>query len=129
MIIGVQWHSRERSLKYPQGQGFMAATSMKRAGKLSDMAARAMVTVPSSNGCQCYKQARPHFASPMYRFYNHLRKLQRLSPLAMNAYRPFAERASRRTPTTRQPARQQMRKIQQLATSPPCPDTPSVPHP
>ena len=50
--MGVQWHSRERSLKYPQGQGFMAATSMKRAGKLSDMAARAMVTVPSSSGCR-----------------------------------------------------------------------------
>src|SRR5438094_4437884 len=49
-IGGVQWHSRERSLKYPQGHGFMAAASMKRAGKVSDMAARAMHTVPSSSG-------------------------------------------------------------------------------
>src|SRR5438552_925038 len=47
---GVQWHSRERSLKYPQGQGFMAAASMNRAGNVSDMAARAMHTVPSSSG-------------------------------------------------------------------------------
>jgi len=29
-----------RSLKYPQGQGFMAAASVKRAGNVSDMAAR-----------------------------------------------------------------------------------------
>jgi hypothetical protein len=38
-------HSRDLSLKYPQGHGFMAAASMNRAGKLSDMEARAMVTV------------------------------------------------------------------------------------
>ena len=43
-------HSRDLSLKKPQGQGFMAAASMKRAGKLSDMEARAMVTVWSSSG-------------------------------------------------------------------------------
>jgi hypothetical protein len=42
---GVHMHSRDLSLKYPHGQGFMAAASMKRAGKLSDMEARAMVTV------------------------------------------------------------------------------------
>src|SRR5664280_2248960 len=104
IIMGVQWHSRERSLKYPQGQGFMAATSMKRAGKVSDMAARAMVTVPSSNGRQCYNQARRHSAGLMNRFHNHLRKLQHLSSLVINAYRPFAERASRRTLKTRRPA-------------------------
>ena len=45
-IIGwVQWHSRVLSLKNPQGQGFMAAASMNRAGKVSDMAARAMRNV------------------------------------------------------------------------------------
>jgi hypothetical protein len=31
----------------------MAAVSMKRAGKVRDMAARAIVTWPSSSGCQC----------------------------------------------------------------------------
>ena len=30
---GVHEHSRDLSLKYPQGQGFIAAASMKRAGK------------------------------------------------------------------------------------------------
>src|SRR6185312_12619155 len=50
MMGCVQWHSRVRSLKYPQGQGFMAAASMNRAGKVSDMEARAMETVPSSSG-------------------------------------------------------------------------------
>ena len=34
----------------PAGQGFIAAASMKRAGKVRDMAARAMETVPSSEG-------------------------------------------------------------------------------
>jgi DNA-binding MarR family transcriptional regulator len=32
----------------------MAAASMNRAGNVSDMAARAMQTLPSSSGCQCY---------------------------------------------------------------------------
>ena len=36
----------------PHGQGFMAATNIKRAGKVSDPAAREMVTFPSSNGCR-----------------------------------------------------------------------------
>jgi hypothetical protein len=31
----------------------MAAASMKRAGNVSDIEARAMVTLPSSSGCQC----------------------------------------------------------------------------
>jgi hypothetical protein len=31
----------------------MAAANMKRAGKVSDIEARAMVTLPSSSGCQC----------------------------------------------------------------------------
>jgi len=35
IIIGVQWHSRVRSLKLQPGHGFMAATSMNPAGKLS----------------------------------------------------------------------------------------------
>ncbi len=30
----------------------MAAASMKRAGKLSEVAAREMVTIPSSSGCR-----------------------------------------------------------------------------
>jgi hypothetical protein len=38
-------HSRDLSLKYPQGHGFIAAASMNRAGKLSDIDARAIVTV------------------------------------------------------------------------------------
>jgi len=42
---GVHMHSRDLSLKYPQGQGFMAAASMNRAGKLNDIEARAMVTL------------------------------------------------------------------------------------
>ena len=33
----------ERSLKNPQGHGFMAAASMKRAGKVNDIEARAML--------------------------------------------------------------------------------------
>src|SRR5271169_3173891 len=45
---GVHWHSRVGSPKKPQGQGFIAAASMKRDGKV--IAARAMVTLPSSSG-------------------------------------------------------------------------------
>jgi hypothetical protein len=41
----VHMHSRDLSLKNPHGQGFMAAASMKRAGKLSDIEARSLVTV------------------------------------------------------------------------------------
>jgi hypothetical protein len=37
--------SRFMLIAVAQSQGFMAAASMKRAGKLSDMEARAMVTV------------------------------------------------------------------------------------
>ena len=47
-------HSREVSPKKPQGQGFIAAASMKRAGKVSEVLAREMVTWPSSNGCRCH---------------------------------------------------------------------------
>src|SRR5258706_6650618 len=57
----VQWQSRWRwSLWYPQGHGFMAAASMKRAGKVSDMAARAMETCPSSSGFPSRDYLRPH---------------------------------------------------------------------
>ena len=47
---GEQWHSRVGSPKNPQGHGFIAAASMNRAGKVTQMAARAMVTQPSSSG-------------------------------------------------------------------------------
>jgi hypothetical protein len=47
---GVHWQSRVRSLWNPQGQGFIAAANMKRAGKVSDIDARAIETVPSSSG-------------------------------------------------------------------------------
>lgn len=48
----VHRHSRDLSLKWPQGQGLIAAANMNRAGRLSDMEARAMVTVWSSRGCR-----------------------------------------------------------------------------
>ena len=41
---GVHLQSRVASLKWPHGQGFIAATSMKLDGKVSDMAARLIVT-------------------------------------------------------------------------------------
>jgi hypothetical protein len=44
MIVGLQEHSREVSPKKPQGQGFIAAASIKRAGKVSEVLAREMVT-------------------------------------------------------------------------------------
>jgi hypothetical protein len=47
---GVQWHSRLGSPKYPHGHGFIAAASMNREGNVTDTAARAMVTEPSSKG-------------------------------------------------------------------------------
>src|SRR3989304_4395110 len=50
MIGGVQRHSRVGSLKKPQGQGFIAATSTKRAGKVRLVVAREIVTRPSSSG-------------------------------------------------------------------------------
>jgi hypothetical protein len=34
-------------IKEPRGQGFIAATSMNRAGKLNDIGARAIVRLPS----------------------------------------------------------------------------------
>ncbi len=43
-------HSRDLSLKYPHGHGFIAAASINRAGKLKLIAARAIVTCPSSSG-------------------------------------------------------------------------------
>ena len=45
-----QAHSRSRSPKKPQGHGFIAATSMMRAGKRTDVSAREIVTSPSSSG-------------------------------------------------------------------------------
>ncbi len=50
IIGGVHIHSRDLSLKYPQGHGFIAAASMNLAGKFKLIAARAIVTVPSSSG-------------------------------------------------------------------------------
>jgi len=50
IIGGVQWHSRVGSPKYPQGHGFIAAANMNREGNVTDIAARAIVTEPSSNG-------------------------------------------------------------------------------
>ncbi len=40
------------SVKYPQGQGFMAATSMKRAGYVTDARERDTVMEPFSKGCR-----------------------------------------------------------------------------
>ncbi len=45
-------HGLRGSVKYPHGHGFMAATSMKEAGKLTVANARAMDTVASSRGCR-----------------------------------------------------------------------------
>ncbi len=39
------------SPKYPQGQGFIAAASINREGNVTDTAALAIVTMPSSSGC------------------------------------------------------------------------------
>jgi hypothetical protein len=50
IIGGVQWHSRVGSPKYPHGQGFIAAASMNREGKVTETAAREIVTAPSSSG-------------------------------------------------------------------------------
>ena len=50
IIGGVQWHSRVGSPKYPHGHGFIAAASMKREGKVTETAAREIVTAPSSSG-------------------------------------------------------------------------------
>ena len=47
---GVQRHSRVGSVEKPHGHGFIAPTSMKRAGKTAVRAARAIVTRPSSSG-------------------------------------------------------------------------------
>ena len=43
-------HAREALPAWPHGQGFIAPTSAKRAGNLSDALAREMVTIPSSMG-------------------------------------------------------------------------------
>src|SRR5208283_846203 len=50
IIGGVQWQSRVGSPKYPQGHGFIAAASINREGNVTDIAARAIVTEPSSSG-------------------------------------------------------------------------------
>src|SRR5215510_13512430 len=50
--IGEHLQSRVGSLKNPQGQGFIAAASMKRDGNVNDIDARLIVTLPSSNGCR-----------------------------------------------------------------------------
>ena len=47
---GLQVHFRVGSPKYPQRQGFMAATIMKVQGKVTRPLARVMVTLPSSMG-------------------------------------------------------------------------------
>jgi hypothetical protein len=47
---GVQLHSFLGSVKYPQGQGFIAATNINRAGKLNEKEARETRTRPSSMG-------------------------------------------------------------------------------
>jgi hypothetical protein len=52
MAIGVHLQTRRASPRKPQGQGFMAATSMKLAGNVVDVSARAMVTTPPSSGCR-----------------------------------------------------------------------------
>ncbi len=38
---------------------------MKRAGKVSDMEARAMQTLASSSGCQCYHSPSDHYFSKL----------------------------------------------------------------
>jgi hypothetical protein len=43
-MVGVHEHSREESLKNPHGQGFIAAARVNRAGKVSEVLAREMVT-------------------------------------------------------------------------------------
>ena len=55
---GVQRHSFEGSPANPQGQGFMAPTSRKRAGKTATPAARAIRTTPSSTGWRSTSRAR-----------------------------------------------------------------------
>src|SRR3989338_10601949 len=47
---GEQWHSFLGSVYQPQGQGFIAHTSMNLDGKRVDLAARATVTQWSSRG-------------------------------------------------------------------------------
>ena len=47
----VQVQSFLGSPKCPHGQEFIEATSMKLHGKVSDIAAREIVTKPSSRGC------------------------------------------------------------------------------
>ena len=47
---GEHWQSRAGSVNFPQGQGFIAATSIKRAGKLIARWARATEIIPSSSG-------------------------------------------------------------------------------
>src|SRR5262249_16128931 len=49
---GVQAQCLSGWPRWPQGQGFIAPTSVRRAGKVTDMAARAIVTTPSSSGCR-----------------------------------------------------------------------------
>lgn len=46
----MQVHSRSSSPKYPQGHGLLAATSTKRAGKVTLPSARVSITDPLSMG-------------------------------------------------------------------------------
>jgi len=47
---GVQWHPCPGSPKCPHGQGFIAAASINREGNVTEIAALAIVTDPSSHG-------------------------------------------------------------------------------
>ena len=64
---GVHRHSCDLSLKKPQGQGFIAAASMKRAGKLSDMAAREMVMLSTEMGRAAALRAARQVSERVYR--------------------------------------------------------------
>ncbi len=57
----MQVHSRSVSPAKPQGQGFIAATSISRAGYVTDVSRRLMVTSPSSSGWR-----RPSRAESLY---------------------------------------------------------------
>src|SRR5258707_8811563 len=52
MLAGEQRHSLASSPKCPQKQGFIAASKIKRAGKLRVIFVRDKVTTFPSNGCR-----------------------------------------------------------------------------
>ncbi len=54
----LQRQARRSSPRKPHGQGFIAATRTKRAGKTAVRAARAMLTRPSSSGCRSTSSTR-----------------------------------------------------------------------